>query len=316
MPFGVVLFARCLIMFGTAIALAMLTAAGSQAATFRVLGPGASSPRGVSADGSVVVGVDQSTPNGEAIRWTASTGIVRLGHLPGGGFSLAQDVSDDGSIVVGYSSSDAADLFEAFRWTAASGMVGMGFLPGGSPDSEALSISGDGNTIVGVTSSSSGDQAFRWTAASGMVGLGDLPGGSFRSAAFDVSSDGSVIVGNSSTATSSQIAFRWMSGTGLVAVGDLPGGIESSSATAVSADGSTIVGFSSSAATAANPPQAGRTFWEAFRWTAGGGMAPLGDLSGGVFDSQARAVSGDGLRVVGFSHTAGNTSNGSEAFLW
>src|SRR5204862_5837485 len=58
----------------------------------------------ISADGSVIVG-DSQTPNGsqlEAFRWTAQTGTVGLGDLPGGGFfSVANGVSADGNTVVG-----------------------------------------------------------------------------------------------------------------------------------------------------------------------------------------------------------------------
>jgi uncharacterized membrane protein len=51
---------------------------------------------------------------------------------------------------------------------------------------------------------------------------------------------------------------------------------------------------------------------EAFRWTAAGGMAGLGDLSGGDFHSMAFDVSGNGAIVVGTA----TTSQGLEAFVW
>ena len=51
---------------------------------------------------------------------------------------------------------------------------------------------------------------------------------------------------------------------------------------------------------------------EAFRWTSGGGMVGLGDLSGGSFNSFAYDVSSDGSVVVGFSDS---DSDGS-AFIW
>src|SRR5882757_6619714 len=64
----------------------------------------------VSADGSTVIGVS-ATPNGfmEAFRWTAATGMVGLGDLPGGNpntpfgsfFSEAMGISGDGMTVVG-----------------------------------------------------------------------------------------------------------------------------------------------------------------------------------------------------------------------
>ena len=74
-----------------------------------------------------------------------------------------------------------------------------------------------------------------------------------------------------------------------------------STASAVSSDGMVIVGYSYSAS--------GR---EAFRWTALEGMKPLGDLSGGPFDSIANAVSADGSVVVGQSLVGPNW----QAFRW
>lgn len=74
-----------------------------------------------------------------------------------------------------------------------------------------------------------------------------------------------------------------------------------SSAEDVSGDGSVVVGQSLS------------TFgFEAFSWTAGGGMVGLGDLTGGSFESAAFAVSADGSVVVG----RGTSDDGPEAFRW
>ncbi len=78
---------------------------------------------GVSADGSVVVGMGSSAfaLDHEAFRWTAEGGMVGLGDLPGGDFySLARAVSGDGSVVVGYSKSALGQ--EAFIWDATNGM--------------------------------------------------------------------------------------------------------------------------------------------------------------------------------------------------
>jgi len=85
-------------------------------ASFQGLGylPGEifSSSTGVSADGSVVVGLGIEV----AFRWTDLGGMIGLGDLPGGGFeSRANGVSPDGSVVVGFSVS--ANGGEAFRWT-------------------------------------------------------------------------------------------------------------------------------------------------------------------------------------------------------
>jgi probable HAF family extracellular repeat protein len=215
---------------------------------------------GVNADGSVVVGGGVSFSGGaahtEAFRWTAASGMVGLGDLPGGIFSsYATDVSADGSAIVGYSSSGNG-FSEAFRWTAASGIVGLGDLPGGGFFSEAKGISADGSIVVGQSRipvfGNSDLEAFRWTASAGMVGLGDLPGGDFYSDALDVSADGSTIVGEGNSDSGRQ-AVRWTSAGGIESLWDvlLAHGIDPAAdgwthlirATGVSANGNTIVGF-------------------------------------------------------------------------
>jgi probable HAF family extracellular repeat protein len=77
---------------------------------------------GCSADGNVVVGKSWSTWGRDevAFRWTSTTGMVKLGYLPGETYSEADAVSPDGSIVVGGSGS--SDGVQAFIWDAAHGM--------------------------------------------------------------------------------------------------------------------------------------------------------------------------------------------------
>jgi probable HAF family extracellular repeat protein len=262
---------------------------------------------GVSADGTVAVGFGNSANGTEAFRWTASTGMLGLGDLPGGFFeSHAFGVSGDGSVVVGQSIGPTGRR-EAFRWSASTGMLGLGTLRGGSSSSRANGVSADGSIIVGSSFDGENTQeAFRWTAATGLVAVGDLPGGSTYSEALAVSADGSVVVGTSSSANSVggwSEAFRWTTSGGMQGLGDLPGGNFASIATAVSADGSVVVGWS----------QSGHSLEEAFRWTASGGMQSLSDLQAGpFFSSVATGVSQDGAVVVGW----GQTINGLDAFIW
>jgi probable HAF family extracellular repeat protein len=134
-----------------------------------------SEARGVTADGSVVVGggnigegVDE-----EAFRWTEAGGMVSLGNLPGGPLgNQAFDVSDDGSVVVGYGT--GASGREAFRWTSADGMVGLGDLPGGDFESGASAVSADGSVVIGNGRTDSGNEGFIWTQANGMQRLQDV----------------------------------------------------------------------------------------------------------------------------------------------
>lgn len=131
---------------------------------------------GVSADGSVLVGVcwydDTTLP--EAWRWTETTGTIGLGYLPGALYesSHAYDISADGSVIVGYSFS--ATGVEAFRWTQATGMVGLGDLPEGNVDSIALAVSADGSVIVGLGNAGSGREAIIWDEVNGMHSLKEV----------------------------------------------------------------------------------------------------------------------------------------------
>jgi probable HAF family extracellular repeat protein len=182
----------------------------------RLSGGRTSDARGVSADGSVVVGYsdDDILPgqNGQAFRWTAETGMVGLGRLVPNTSSGASAASADGSVIVGtnglLSGTPARPHTEAFRWTQATGMVGLGDLPGADIYSIAHDVSADGSVIVGVGEAlregiSPSRRAFYWTADSGMLdlqdtlvslGVSNLDGWTLREA-LGVSADGLTIVG-------------------------------------------------------------------------------------------------------------------------
>jgi len=174
-------------------------------------GTGVSRAYGVSSDGSVIVGKGnagssfQAEDLGVAMRWTAATGMVSLGFLPGGSdLSIATGVSADGATIVGFSRTAAGA--EAFRWTATDQMVGLGTLaPAGSPQySAANGVSADGALIVGQSATPAGDVAFLWDSTHGMRNLQQvlagehglsLPGWTLA-AATGISEGGTVIVGN------------------------------------------------------------------------------------------------------------------------
>jgi probable HAF family extracellular repeat protein len=165
---------------------------------------------------------------------------------------------------------------------------GLGFL-GGDNQSQALGISADGTSIVGLSDDGGSSEAFRWTSSDGLVGLGMLTGGIF-SFAYDASGDGSVVVGQSGSSNGLGFeAFRWTSG-GMQGLGFIPGSFDSE-AYGVSGDGAVVVGESTLIADGTS---------RAWRWTAGGGMVDLGLLTG-TGESRAFAASGDGSVVVGSS---------------
>jgi uncharacterized membrane protein len=177
--------------------------------------------------------------------------------LPGsGGYAEAYGISADGSTVVGFRS--AALGSEAFRWTSTGGMVGLGIIPGGGGGvggfaSEALDVSADGSTVVGVSSGEgrfNWGEAFRWTSDGGMVGLGDLPDGPRHSEATAVSGDGSTVVGFGEGADH-RAAFIWDETHGMrelqqvlidVGLGNSVAGWTLEAAYGISDDGLTIVG--------------------------------------------------------------------------
>jgi uncharacterized membrane protein len=163
-----------------------------------------SSARGLSADGSILVGTGSSQMSFascsncvESFRWTAPDGLVPMGDVPGGSFdSRAYGISADGTVIAGEVGAPAGPV--ASRWTAQTGFQTLGFLNStGYQQSEAWCISANSQVICGRSTSmnTTGMEAFRWTAAGGMEALGDLPGGPFASLAMAVSADGSIIVG-------------------------------------------------------------------------------------------------------------------------
>jgi probable HAF family extracellular repeat protein len=266
----------------------------------------------VSDDGSRVVGFASSaaaTPGGfptgeEAFLWTAETGMVGLGDLPGGSFSSeAVDISGNGAVIVGRGIPAIQPFggpFEAFRWEGGVMASLGGLLPGQLPlSSEAAGVSADGSVVVGGAQSPTTGQftAFRWTAQGGMVDLGGLgaPTSSY-SVAVAVSADGSVVVGQADAGLN-QHAFRWTSAGGMV---DLGSGDTFSSALGISDDGSVVVG--------ASRPMGGANV--AFRWTEISGMVAI--AAPPVIESQANAASSDGTVVVGSAYSGAET----EAFIW
>ncbi|MBN1910628.1 MAG: PEP-CTERM sorting domain-containing protein [Pirellulales bacterium] len=244
---------------------------------------------GISGNGQVAVGRSRSDFS-EAFRWTAATGMVGLGDLPGSTQnSTAYAASYDGSTIVGVSFSDLGS--EPFRWTQAEGMVGLGVR------GSALGVSADGSVIVGFHNIENDPlgKAFRWTVSDGIQDLGALRGP--QSWANDVSADGSVIVGYSGEGDDVQYeAFVWTAETGMVSLDDELGGNYQNNAMAVSADGSVVVGSYGS---------------DAFAWSLDSGRIDLGSMPDVIY-ADARDVSADGSVIVGMAETPDR----HEPFLW
>jgi uncharacterized membrane protein len=132
----------------------------------------------VSGNGNEIVGLGNSGVIGvtEAFRWTAQTGMVGLGFVPGSILdgSQAFDVSYLGGTIIGNAWAEVG--IEAMRYTDEDGMVSLGDLPGGQaqPFSFAFAVSADGGTIVGRGEGVDGTRAVVWDQTGAMRNLQEM----------------------------------------------------------------------------------------------------------------------------------------------
>lgn len=246
----------------------------------------ASFARGVSRDGTVVVGNSYTSRSQGAFCWTFAEGLTAFEFLKASG------VSGAGSEVVGCRLSDG--VAEAVVWTVGHGARSLPGLPG-CRDFEATAVSADGDVVAGSCLSDGREEAFCWNESDGSMRLlGRLPNG-HASVVLAVSADGTVVVGRSNTPTTHE-AFRWTEAEGMVGLGVLPGDT-SSEARDVSSDGSVVVGCGTH---------------EAFLWSERDGMVSLRAEGDDVYLLTANGVSADAAVVVG----TGQTKVGHRACVW
>ncbi len=258
--------------------------------------------RGVSADGAVVVGVEEGT----VFRWT-ETGSTE--YLSGSSWqnTFAAAVSADGSTIIS-TVDDGTGVFSAALFTDATGWINIGGLQpdppsGGDGLSTGYSISGDGAVAVGLAWVGGGwdAEAFIWNETDGMTGLGRPVEANSR--ANDISADGSVIVGwYEHEVNRCRRPARWTP-DGTV---DLFLGTEiCGEAHSVSTDGSVIVG-------SALVP--GNDYPTAFRYTDQDGWLDLGKLIDHPFHSALATGIAENGTIVGLSgDEAGQIWTG---FVW
>lgn len=166
------------------------------------------SPDGVAADGSIIVG---SKPEGRdrlAFRWTEATGIVNLGTLPGHNNSFARDVSSDGMVVVGqgYRRRKSSTPRIPIYWDGDTGPFAIP-PPEGSEWSIGLAdaVSPDGAVVTGWDEIDGVTTGFRWEIATGdmtIIGQESLstPSTPQLTVPRDISHGGEFIVGFENTA--------------------------------------------------------------------------------------------------------------------
>ncbi len=247
-----------------------------------------SEARGVSGDGSVVVGWTM-TAGGQrrAFRWTQDEGLQDLGTL-GGNLSEAYGVSRDGRVIVGISTTAQGGFSQPFRWSAETGMRPLGTLQG-----QGRGASGDGSIIIANLAISSRLVAHRWTEPGGYERLTGFPEGALDTVATCITPDGAVIAGYYRDTNNRFRPFRWRNGT----VETLPT-TTSGTAFGITDDGAIVVGrVEISSPTDSRP----------VRWR-NSQMEILHDSLRGV----ALATNRDGTLIVG-SYT---TPLGERAFLW
>ena len=220
-----------------------------------------STARGVSADGSVVVGWAENQIRSRAFRWTEATGMVAIETLPSqdptdplrgdctdfGNHAL--NISDDGSTVVGWSLDHNLRPFgcvaQAFRFTEEEGAVGLG--RGDREESRAAAVSADGTIVAGYSFNSAtgfldnGPYLPTWwlwnKETETQTDLG-LPPTDRIVRVTDMTPDGSHVIGYSLYPFET---FMWTAATGEVTPLAVPG-----PPYAMSDDGSVIVGQASS----------------------------------------------------------------------
>jgi probable HAF family extracellular repeat protein len=263
-----------------------------------------SNARAVSTDGSVIVGDGDTRDSSSAVfRWATSTGLMGLGAPPSAKLCVAGGVSGDGNSVVG---TCLLAGNSGFHWTEQTGGVSLGQFGGGNNRaSNALAISSDGGTVVGVGHPVL-TGAVVWNLRGETRLLGALPG-DVSAGANSVSRDGSVVAGYSIDSSSHQRAFRWTPLAGMAVLAPPADTSCDVAVSAVSGDGSSIVGWCNAAD--------GET---AMLWDEAHGMRRIIDLLKTEYKtvladwtlSRATGISIDGRTVVGVGINPGGQTEG------
>ncbi len=190
-----------------------------------------SSAYGISADGSVVVGLSRTTSGKtHAFLWDTANGMVDMGSLQGQS-SRANAISGDGTVVVGWDDNSpdvpqyAPPRRAAIWWQGLERLLHpFGWI------GEATATNISGTIIVGKgtpASMASLGHGYIWTALGQVEDLGALPRGftpsqqeeEDRSVALAVSDDGSIVVGASGYKPPTD-AFIWTPETKMVKLSD------------------------------------------------------------------------------------------------
>jgi hypothetical protein len=256
--------------------------------------------------------------------------FIPVGFLPGDDFSYVNAVNDAGTLAACVSYHRDPNTLQrvytsAARWTSTEGMQPLPLLAD-TPNAQAnpfnLSIGGrdvtnDGSRIVYTSHTTAGNFLAVGIAdfdGSNVINITDLPNGDKLTTATQLSDDGATAFGYRLGGVSgfASIGAIWTASGGVSALIPPVGFAETYPAPrAISADGSVSAGI------LANTNADGVYLDEqAYRWTAAGGVQPLGYLPGG-HRSGALALTSNGTKILGYSST-GDDPDGLTAnlFLW
>lgn len=207
-------------------------------AALPTLGGAEGEANGINNLGQVVGRAQDASGRFRAVRWDPDGGVVDLGVLPGGRYSVARRINNRGE-VAGLSHTAGGNDHAVF-WDV-SGIADVGTL--GGPRSFAQDLN-DLGVVVGSSDADRGSHAFTWTKAGGLVDYGNFnPDDRLLNAGFNGVNNAGLAVGTSFRLLE---PFRAMmadlSTKTLVDLG--PPGRSLSMATAVNDDG-VVVGYSS-----------------------------------------------------------------------
>jgi uncharacterized membrane protein len=273
--------------------------------------------RGVSRDGSVIVGDAHGGDGWHGYRWTATEGVQEIPLPPGYSRATSVSLSADGSSVLGAMEADSG-LWRCFRHvspataeaiemqTTLEGreLLGCGF----------RHVAADGSAAAGSAVYLNPDDdsdrqslAFHWSEGSGTRWI-ETPAGFLGSAAVEISRDGHAIYGQLNVDTNSTPGnqpFRWTAESGTVPLGLLDG-VRDAELLAVgvrprsdmSEDGETVVGNSAFGGS------------QGFLWSVSRGLVALQPLPGHA-ETEVTHLGASGRVAAGVSRGAE-----VEAVLW
>jgi len=240
-----------------------------------------SEARGVSADGSSVVGASRSgtsATGNRAIRWRNGS-LTDLGLPTGANSATAFAASSNGNVVIGDAVLSGGGT-QGFRWSG--GTIALLPLASYGTYSTARDISDNGNVIVGWGDRDTEHRALVWTNQVAAT-YGSIDPLYFNAVTPDGSLFGGRMVNSPATHSTSSTVFGLLNGyTG--------GEFTSLTGTGTTRGAGFLVSTTND---------------RAVRWTAGGSAMDLGTLSG---SSRALSISADGSIIVGTS--------GNQAFIW